>query len=262
MCNLYGSVDRQTLRTRFFADAGDAVWDAQVAPLGRGVFLVSQGQARVGQWGMIPPGSKERVPRTREGRRLSTNNARRERMATAPTFRGAWARGQRCLIPADWFQEPYWGISHHQPMAATRNTWWRFWRADGQPWALAGLWGEWTDPVTGELVPHYTLITQNCDGHRLLALMHKPDPDLPPDAQDKRTVVPVEAADWDAWLHAPPAVAEALIRVPPVEAFRHGPADPLAAGGMVLPLSPGPGAVPPATRPGTDDPPRQGSLLD
>jgi len=46
--------------------------------------------------------------------------------------------------------------------------------------------------------------------------------------------------------------------VPPVEAFRHGPADPLAAGGMVLPLSPGPGAAAPRT----DDPPRQGSLLD
>ena len=34
MCNLYGTVDRQTLRTRFFVDAGERTWDAQVAPLG------------------------------------------------------------------------------------------------------------------------------------------------------------------------------------------------------------------------------------
>lgn len=38
--------------------------------------------------------------------------------------------------------EPYWGTG--------KNIWWRFWREDGEPWALAGLWSEWTDPETGE----------------------------------------------------------------------------------------------------------------
>lgn len=257
MCNLYGSVDRQTLRTQFFTDPGEQGWDAQVAPLGRGVFLTARFQARVGQWGMIPPGAQERTPRTREGRRLSTNNARRERLATAPTYREAWRQGRRCLIPAIWFQEPYWGISHDRPMAASRNTWWRFWRADGQPWALAGLWGEWTDPATGEVLLHYTLITQNCDGHPLLALMHKPDPDLPPDAQDKRTVVPVEPADWAAWLQGPVSAAEALIRVPPEAAFRHGPADPQTVGATQrLPLASA------QARGQGPEPPVQGSLLD
>lgn len=226
MCNLYGTVDRQTLCTRFFADAGERTWDAQVAPLGTGVFLKGLGVAAVGQWGMIPAHSPTRVPRLASGQRMSTNNARRERVATAPTFRAAWARGQRCLIPATWFQEPYWGITLADPMAATRNTWWRFARADGEPWALAGLWSEWTDPATGEVVPSYTMLTQNCDGHPLLALMHKPDPKLPPDAQDKRTVVPIEPADWELWLHGPREAAEALFRVPPPEQFRHGPADP------------------------------------
>ena len=28
---------------------------------------------------------------------------------------------------------------------------WRFRRADGMPWGLAGLWSEWKDPQTGEI---------------------------------------------------------------------------------------------------------------
>jgi len=226
MCNLYGTVDRQTLRTQFFAHPGNGEWDAVVAPLGTGVFIKGAGVAALGQWGMIPAHSPTRCPRLAGGQRMSTNNARRERVASAPTFRTAWARAQRCLIPATWFQEPYWGITPGDPMAATRNTWWRFSRADGAPWALAGLWSEWTDPATGEVVPNYTMLTQNCDVHPLLALMHKPDPKLPTHAQDKRTVVPIERADWDLWLHGPREAAEALFRVPPPEAFHHGPVDP------------------------------------
>lgn len=53
---------------------------------------------------------------------------------------------------------------------------WRFRRRDGDLWGLAGLYNEWTDPVTGEIVPRYTMRTLNCDGHPLLSRMHKPDP--------------------------------------------------------------------------------------
>lgn len=236
MCNLTGSTDAQTLRSQLFLDIDGLSWDQTVAPLGKGVYIRQDNRARVGQWGMIPPNSRERTPKTREGRRLSTNNARRETVATAWTFRFPWSRGQRCLIPATWFQEPYWGITHADPMAATKNTWWRFWRADEQPWMLAGIWNEWTDPVTGEVVPNYTMLTQNCDGHPLLSLMHRPDPKLPPDKQDKRTVVPIEREDWDLWLHGPKEAAESLIRVPPVDLFRHGPAEPERAYALRLPI--------------------------
>ena len=68
------------------------------------------------------------------------------------------------------------------------------------------------------------MITQNCDGHPVLGLMHKPDPNLPADQQDKRAVVPLSEGDWDQWLHGSVAQAEALIQVPTVEIFRHGPA--------------------------------------
>lgn len=139
-------------------------------------------------------------------------------MASAPTYRDAWTQGRRCLIPAESFDEPYWGTG--------TNIWWRFWRADGEPWALAGIWSQWTDPDTGELVPNYCMITQNCDNHLLLKLMHKPDPTLAADQQDKRAVVPLEREQWDAWLNGSVAQVEQLIQLPDLAVFRHGAADP------------------------------------
>ena len=103
---------------------------------------------------MIQPGARTRRP---DSRAILTNNARSETVATRPTYR-AWAAGRRCLVPASWYQEPNWETG--------RNVWWRMRRADGEPWAIAGLWSEWTDPATGEIVPNYTMITVNCDGIR------------------------------------------------------------------------------------------------
>lgn len=228
MCNRYETTTRERLKFRFRAEvAEDLTWPDVMAPLRVGPYLVQGGQLQLGQWGLIPPTSPTRRPATPDGKPLSTNNARRERMATAPTFRGAWRKGQRCIIPAESYDEPYWGTG--------KNIWWRFWPADGQPWALAGLWDMWTDPATGELVPSFTMITQNCDGHPLLGLMHKPEVDkvtkqpLPIEQQDKRCPVPLAPADWDAWLHGTPDQAQALIRVPALEEFRHRPADPAVA---------------------------------
>lgn len=237
MCNLYEIPDEHTLQLQFDVELPGQSWGRTASPLAMGVYIRAGGVAEVGQWGMIPPSSKERTPKTREGRRMSTNNARRETMANAWTYRGPWARGQRCLVPATSYDEPYWGISHADPMTITKNTWWRFWRADGKAWALAGLWSEWTDPVTGEVVHNYTICTQNCDAHPLLNLMHKPDPKMPPNAQDKRAVVPIEAEDWEQWLHGTKEEAESLIKVPPIGVFRHGPADPIKGAGVVLPLA-------------------------
>lgn len=89
---------------------------------------------------------------------MSTNNARRETIAKSWTFAPAWRAGQRCLVPVESWVEPYWGLG-------SRNVWWSFRRADGEPAALAGLYSEWVEPATGEVVPNYTMITQPADGH-------------------------------------------------------------------------------------------------
>jgi putative SOS response-associated peptidase YedK len=103
---------------------------------------------------------------------------------------------------------------------------WRFSRSDGQPWGLAGLWNTWVDPATGEVVESYTMLTINADAHPLMRRMHKPDPQRAAQAQDKRSVVPLEADDWDRWLHAPLADAAGLVRLAPAEQFRAEPQGP------------------------------------
>ncbi|RYF29946.1 MAG: DUF159 family protein [Comamonadaceae bacterium] len=173
---------------------------------------------------------------TSTGRPMSTNNCRREGMAKSWTFGPAWRAGQRCLIPARMFQEPYWG-PYEAPFA--KSIAWHFERADGMPWALAGLYSEWTDRETGEVVPNYTMLTQNCDAHPLMKLMHKPEKDmagvmLPLDKQDKRSVVPIEPKHWDAWLHGSVEQAEALIGLPDLECIRHRAVD--AARQIDLPI--------------------------
>lgn len=221
MCNRYRAVSVTVVRDVFgftlieepqplYATHGTGPW--QPGP------FIRAGSAAVGQWGLIPWFSTTRRPTGRGGRPISTNNCRIETAATAPSFKGPWARAQRCLIPALDYDEPYWGTG--------RNVWWRFARSDGLPWALAGLWAEWTDPATGEAVLSFTMLTQNCDAHPLLSRMHKPDPALPPHAQDKRSVVPIEREHWDQWLHGSSQQALDLVRLPPPELFSHGPADP------------------------------------
>ncbi|MDB5847461.1 MAG: hypothetical protein JWP29_1213 [Rhodoferax sp.] len=227
MCNRYTSPQEGDIERFWHIGARNQprpMWLPTMAPLRPGPYIKAGGVLEVGQWGMIPPSSTSRTPMTkgsatRKPVRMSTNNARIETIDTAWTFRFPWRDGQRCLIPAWSYVEPYWGIGG-------KNIWWRFARADGKPWALAGLWSEWTDPETGEVVPNFTMITQNCDDHPLLKLMHKPDPKAEPGRPDKRAVVPLEERDWDAWLHGKVDQARSLIRVPELELFEHGPEEP------------------------------------
>lgn len=80
--------------------------------------------------------------------------------------RAGLARGPAQPDLESWVQ-PYWGLG-------SRNVWWSFRRADGESAALAGLYGEWTDPGAGELVLNYTMITQPADAHAVLSMMHRP----------------------------------------------------------------------------------------
>lgn len=206
---------------QFGAAALEQTWLSYVAPLKLGPYLKQEGAVQVGQWGMIAPDSRTAKPAG------MTNNARRETLATRRTYSGAWQAGKRCLIPAESFVEPYY--PGHDPKAKSIS--WTFARADCDAWALAGIWSEWTDPVTGEVVPSYSMITQNCDGHPLLALMHKPEVNkageiLPASDQDKRAVVPIERERWDEWLHGTVEQAQALIQLPPLEVFRHAATNP------------------------------------
>ena len=90
--------------------------------------------------------------------------------------------------------------------------------------ALAGLWNRWKDPASGELVESYTMLTINADSHPLMSRMHKPDPRLPVDQQDKRSVIPIEMRDIDQWLAGTEREAGQLFQLAPVDVFNATPA--------------------------------------
>jgi putative SOS response-associated peptidase YedK len=184
-------------------------WVDELFPRAQGPFLragESDGlDLVVGTWGLIPSWSKTPIVK------YSTNNCRSEEAAAKPTFRDAWCKGQRCIIPAVSFDEPCWETG--------KNVWWRFRRADGLPWALAGLWNTWIDHATGEVVESYTMLTVNADDHPIMSRMHKPDPKVASDQQDKRSVVAIERGDVEQWLSGSPEEAGYLLKAPRMDAL-------------------------------------------
>jgi len=205
-----------------------------VGPFDSGVFLVADDDGglvgRVGQWGMIRAGQRERIeykerPSKKPGGKpvrepLLKNNARVETVATSPAFKDAWKNGRRCLIPASWLQEPNWETN--------KCVWWQLRRSDGLPWMIAGIWSEWTDPSTGELVANYAMLTFNVNDHPLLRRLHRPekhrvtDEVLPHEEQDKRGEAHIEPDNWMTWLHGSNDEAKMLLVAPPAEFYDQG----------------------------------------
>ena len=239
MCTRYVSPDSAAIERVWHVGRGHPWRGAEVFPRAAGAFIRADRQTAepsrelvIGQWGLIPWFAKEaRLP-------YSTNNARSEELASKASYKQPWARGQRCIIPAWTFDEPNW--------ESGRNVWWRFGRRDSQPWGLAGLWATWVDKATGELHESYTMLTVNADACPLMSRMHKPDPKLAPDRQDKRAVVPIEPEDSDLWLLGTPRDAATLIRYAPAGCYVAGPAERWVRGepgGDLLDAGPGDGVA-------------------
>lgn len=220
MCNRYVSPDQAAIE-RFWHIGRQNPWRGQIEvfPRSLGPFVRAyrgndasgpEHELVVGKWGLIPWFAKSAsLP-------YSTNNARFEEIAAKASYKHPWQRGQRCIIPAVSFDEPCWETG--------RNVWWRFRRAEGALWGLAGVWNTWTDKQTGEIVESYTMLTVNADDHPLMSRMHKPDPKLPNDEQDKRSVVSIELADTETWLYGTNDEANALVRPPTIDVIDAAPA--------------------------------------
>ncbi len=97
------------------------------------------------QWGLIPSWAKDD---SFAGKLI---NARAESLAEKPSFRNAF-RHRRCIIPASGFYE--WskkGAGAKQPFY--------FYLKDKEVFGFAGLFEEWTDKETGEVLETCAIIT-------------------------------------------------------------------------------------------------------
>jgi putative SOS response-associated peptidase YedK len=134
------------------------------------------------------PGMFGVVPHWGDPKKLSrmTYNARSETVAEKPSFQSAWKQRQFALIPVESFYEPCYETG--QPIR------WRIQRADGEPFALAGIW-ERRMHDDGPAHWSFAMLTINADDHPLMKRFHKP-------TDEKRSVVVLDPEDYEAWLRA------------------------------------------------------------
>lgn len=159
---------------------------------------VPASEALTGLFGLVPHWSHD----TRVAKH--TYNARSETVALKPSFRDAWRKGQRCIVPADAFFEPDWRSGR---AVATRIA-----GADGEPLGIAGLWSAWKSPQ-GEWIHSYTMLTINADEHPLMRLFHKP-------TDEKRMVVILPPEHYQDWLQSPVEHCTRFLQPCPADALQ------------------------------------------
>lgn len=132
------------------------------------------------RWGLIPHWVKTTADADQI--RARTLNARSESLYEKPSFRNAIQKGQRCLIPVTGFYEWHTVGKKKFPFYITTTE---------QPiFSIAGIWDEWPNPDTGELIQTYSLLTT--EANPLLSAIHN----------DKKRMPMVLTADAErAWLH-------------------------------------------------------------
>ncbi|WP_029006034.1 SOS response-associated peptidase [Azorhizobium doebereinerae] len=126
------------------------------------------------RWGLVPSWAKD------TSRAASLINARSEGIADKPSFKAAWEKPRRCVVPADAFYEWRRADGGRQPFAIALKS--------GAPMGFAGLWEGWKDPASGEWLRTFTILT--CAANPLLAPLH-----------DRMPVI-LDGADMERWLTA------------------------------------------------------------
>jgi putative SOS response-associated peptidase YedK len=162
------------VRRRFNVCPGDDVVAVTTSRAGepRGELL---------RWGLVP----HWAPDPSSGFKMI--NARAETVADKPAYRDPF-RTQRCLIVADGFYE--W-----QPRPSLAKLPWHVTRADGGPFAFAGLWSRWHGP-SDQVLRTCTIVTT--DANAALREVHARMP-----------VMLRDAAEEEAWLD--PATPEGAL---------------------------------------------------
>lgn len=163
--------------------------DVDVYPTGAAVFLrlhpdwdgegTPKLEAGNGLFGLLPGFATE----VKYGRQ--TYNARSETVATKASFREAWRKGMRCIVPAEWIYEPC-----YESGLAVR---WKIGFPGAVPMGIAGIYREWFNPADGKKLFTFAMLTLNADHHPLFRRLHKP-------GEEKRMPVILREEDYGPWL--------------------------------------------------------------
>ena len=133
--------------------------------------------------------------------KASTINATVERLDSAPSYRDAWRRGQRCIFVMGGFYEPHVNEDGSRDQFFVRLT-------EHEVFGVAGLW-ERSRRADGTYLLSCTLIT--VPANQLLAVVHNEKPRMP---------AILAASEYQQWLSAAAPQARALLQPYPEDAMR------------------------------------------
>jgi putative SOS response-associated peptidase YedK len=196
MCSNYRAVTRADRLMDFFGARGPDTEKHEIWPTGLAPFirLAHDGSGnRVcedGHFGLLPFAAAELA----YGRR--TYNARSETVHELRSFKDAWAKGRRCIVPAECVYEPCWETGK-----AVR---WAIQRPGGVPMGIAGIYAA-QPRDDGTVRFSFAMLTVNADGHPVFKRMHRP-------TDEKRMVVVLDEAEYGRWLSCSPAEAKSFFR--------------------------------------------------
>lgn len=252
MCSNYVAVSNQERLLHFFGvyredpKLAPEIWPTGLAPFIRAAEAGSGNRVvETGVYGLLPTFATE----VAFGRR--TYNSRSETVHQLPSFRAAWRKGRRCIIPAEVLYEPFYESDGAKPVR------WAIFKPGRVPMGVAGIYEQWTGP-DGEKVYSFAMLTVNADQHPFYSRFHKP-------GDEKRMPIILEDDQYDAWLACGLTNAPGFFRM--YEGLLEGEAAPLpgraprAVGGKVVNPPAAPSPVSKATPAPSPPPADQGSLF-
>src|SRR5581483_3106259 len=168
-------------------------WDYNVAPTTMQPVIrlnrdTGEREMVLMRWGLIPYFAKS----ASDFKGFSTINAKAETVEEKALWKRPFEK-RRCLVPADGFYE--WAKidpKTKKPYAYSLS--------NGQPFAFAGLWDAWKDPVNGEWLQTFAIITTTAN-------------ELTGQVHDRMPVI-LHPRDYDRWLKRGEA------QQPPVDLLR------------------------------------------
>ena len=117
------------------------------------------GKLKMLKWGLIP--SWTRSLDDAKEIRLKTLNARSESVNKKPSFSSSF-RSKRCIVPVKGFYE--WQHSGKEKIP------WYIYRSDNEIMSLAGIYDEWEETNTGQVISTFSILTT--DATDLMAEIH------------------------------------------------------------------------------------------
>lgn len=165
-------------------------------------------------WGLVPAWVKDDAQRKQLWNQ--TLNARGESIFEKPAFRTS-AKSKRCIVHVEgFFEHHHFGKKTYPYFISLRGR---------EQFALAGLWEQWKDKETNELLHTFSIVTT--EGNDLMRRIHNS-----PKLDGPRMPVILTEAEEELWLApinntADEAMVKALIKPYPAEAMTAHPVKPL-----------------------------------